>query len=233
VLESAYAAGFRYFDTSAAYGQSEVVVGRFLGRIPRQTIFLASKSKLPPRPTAQQAFEHIRESLSESLKRLGTEQIDLFQIHDIQTLDGVLEPGGALDALIQARAAGLIRYIGMATRDHGILRAAARHGQFDTILTYGDYNLANQSAAELIEEVSARKVGVINASPLLGLPFYGKDAAGSGQLLAAALQFPLLNPKIDITLTGPANIDQVQSTVAALASEVDWVKWKGVDADGL
>jgi aryl-alcohol dehydrogenase-like predicted oxidoreductase len=218
-LENAYAAGFRYFDTSSAYAQSEVVLGRWLVGIPRGSIFLATKSHLPTHPTPREAYEHIQRSLDASLKRLNTPAIDLFQIHDIQDLAGVFEPGGALQALLEARQQGLIGFIGMATRAHTLLRAAARSGQFHTILTYGDYCLKNQSAAGLIEEARALNVGVINASPLLGLSFYGKDTPGEGQLLADALRFPLSNPHITLTLTGPANPEQLSSSVRALAEE--------------
>lgn len=225
-LISAYNLGFRYFDTSEAYGMSEKVIGAFIPTIPRNNIFLASKSRLPETGTPQHASDHLRRNLDQSLHSLRTDYLDLYQVHDVESLSNIFEVGGVLETLIDLKRQGIIRYCGLATRGHHLLETGARHGGFDTILTYMDYTLFNRSAEQLIHTASSLGVGVINASPLAGSREYGLDLKDPANL-AAALQFPLSNPEIDITLTGPASVSEVNSSVEALSYPVDWTRWRG------
>jgi aryl-alcohol dehydrogenase-like predicted oxidoreductase len=214
-LHTAYQMGVRYFDTAAAYGSSERVVGEFVASIPRESIFLASKFNLPPKGTPQEAAQHARRSLEESLRRLKTDHLDLFQAHDFTSLENVLAEGGALDAMLDFKQQGMVRYIGAATRQHWLLEGAIRHGGFDTILTFGDYTFHNQSAAALIELANHHRLGVINASPLLGAHEMGLDLS-QPSFLRELLTYPLRNPGIDINLTGPANAAEVKKNFLAI-----------------
>ena len=226
-LETAYKLGFRYFDTSRAYGNSEFAVGDFVPTVPRESIFLATKFNVPNLKEPQKAAEKVNGYLAESLERLRTDHLDLYQVHD-SSLELVFADGGILPVLLDARQQGLIRYIGVAVRDHPILEQGVRHGEFDTILTYGDFTPFGQSAGELITLANQHHVGVINASPLMWLHHYKLDLKDPANL-AAALQFPLTNPAIDITLTGPSNSQEIRSSVEALNLPVDqnlWEKWK-------
>ena len=250
-LDNAYESGLRYVDTSAQYGGSEYRVGEFLGRIDRASVFVATKSPIPPPLTGREAALHLRQSLRSSLERLGVEQIDLFQIHDVETLDQVLEAGYVLDALNEAREQGLIRYFGLATRFHHLLETAVRHGEFDTILTYTDFTPVQQSARELIAFAAQQGLGVINGSPLgFGLltgpdpranPHLGieqkRGANVAGRLydfcqkhnlplLALAMQYPLQNPAINITLTGAALPEELRATLDAIQYELPSEIWR-------
>ena len=249
-LETAYQLGFRYFDTAPAYRSSEFVLGEFIPSVPRGSIFLATKVELAEVTDPQAVTAFVWESLYESLKRLKTDTIDLYQIHDIPDTSNVFRAGGALEALLDAQRQGLIRYIGMAVRHHPILRAAAEHESFDTILTYADYTPLNRTATDLIEFTRAQGKGVINANPLAHMlgkmspehlhrheryPGYAMvkkitedydDFAAlcksrNVSLLQAALHFPLTNLAIDITLTGPANTREAQSSIRALNTPVE------------
>jgi aryl-alcohol dehydrogenase-like predicted oxidoreductase len=257
-LETAYQLGFRYFDTAPVYGRSECVLGDFVPSVPRCCIFLATKVELAEVTDPQQVTTFVWESLTQSLKRLKTDTIDLYQIHDIREPSNVFRAGGALEVLLDAQRQGLIRYIGMAVRDHFILRTAAEHESFDTILTYADYTPLNRTAADLIQFTNAAGKGVINANPLSHMlakmspeqlcqyeryPFYAvmkkitEDydefaalcKSVNVSMLQAALHFPLTNPAIDITLTGPATPQEVQSSIQALNSPVEgslYEEWK-------
>ena len=255
-LEFAYENGLRYYDTSVLYGGSEFRVGRFLRGVARETVFVATKSLLPSALSPEEAAVHIRQSLHNSLERLGLTQIDLFQIHDVDRLDAVLAPGGPLETLIEAKQSGLIRCIGLATRYHHLLRTAVGHGAFDTILTYLDYTLLDQSAAPLIAYAASREVGVINGSPLsFGLligedprtnprlsgefrPRIGQAAAlydfaqaRNLPLLALAIQYPMRNPLINMTLTGPASPDELLSTLNAATLAIPEPIWQELNAE--
>jgi D-threo-aldose 1-dehydrogenase len=143
-------------------------------------------------------------------------------------MDLIFSHGGVLDFLLDAKRQGLIRYIGMAFRSQDILEQALQHEAFDTILTWGDFSPFNQSAAGLIERALRRKAGVINASPLYVARRRGLDLADP-RILSAVLHYPMGNPGIDITLTGPANKAEIQSTVQALLAAPDrrlWDDWR-------
>jgi len=225
-LEAAYAAGFRYFDTSQAYLDSEVVVGQLVAAVPRGTLFLATKSTLPAGRNHAAARDWLQRNLDASLRRLQTDYLDLFQLHDFESMSPVLADG-VLELLEEAKRQGIIRFAGSATRSHSLLAQSLDTGAFDAILTYGDYSLANRSAAALIDYANACAAGVINGSPLLCLPRQRVDLSDPN-VLAAALQFPLTNSGIDITLTGPANRRQLESSLHALQLAVDptiWGQW--------
>ena len=124
--------GINHIDTAAAYGDSELRIGHWM-REHRKNFFLATK-------TADRTFEGARTSLERSLERLKVDQIDLIQLHNLveeaewQTAFG---PRGALEALIEARAQGLVRFIGIT--GHGS-QIAAMHRRslerfaFDSVL---------------------------------------------------------------------------------------------------
>jgi aryl-alcohol dehydrogenase-like predicted oxidoreductase len=111
--------GVNHIDTAAAYGDSELRIGPWM-REHRQDFFLATK-------TGDRNYEGARTSLHRSLERLKVDQIDLIQMHNLveeaewQTAFG---PGGALEALVEARANGLVRFIGVT--GHGS-QVAAMH----------------------------------------------------------------------------------------------------------
>ncbi len=252
-LEQAYAAGIRYFDAAELYGGAEFRLGRFLSGVDRSGLFVATKSRIPPDLTPAEAAMHVRQSLRNSLERLQTDRIDLFQIHDVRHLDQVLPEGGVLEMLEAARAEGLIRYIGLATRWHDLSELAASTPGFDTVLTYLDYNLVDQSAAPMIAFAQAQGVGVINATVLANGLLLGSDprldpsqdpetrgrrprairvydfcVAQGVPVLAMALQFPLRNPGISIMLFGPGNPEQLQANSAALDEEIPESVWQAL-----
>ena len=124
--------GINHIDTAAAYGDSELRIGHWM-REHRRNFFLATK-------TGDRTFEGARTSLERSLERLKVDQIDLIQLHNLveeaewQTAFG---PRGALEALLEARAQGLVRFIGVT--GHGS-QVAAMHRRslerfaFDSVL---------------------------------------------------------------------------------------------------
>ena len=249
-LDLAYQSGIRYYDTSAQYGGSEFRVGDFVRRIDRKTIFLATKSPIPAVYTPKEAALHMKQALRSSLERLGVAQLDLFQVHDVENLDQVFAPGGAIETLLEAREQGLTRYIGLGVRYHDLLETAVRNG-FDTILTYSDYTPLRQTAAGLIRFAAQSGAGVINGSPLMFGLLTGDDprqklAGLNGEwrglvrpaarlydfaqsqnlpVLALALQFPMRNPDISLTLTGAASPDELRATLDACTTKLPETVW--------
>lgn len=138
VLEQVLAAGVNHIDTAASYGDAELRLAPFL-KHHRGTFFLATK-------TGQRTAAGAREELHRSLDRLGVTQVDLIQLHNLvdeSEWQTALGPGGALQALVEARDQGLVRFIGVT--GHGT-RVAAMHVRalerfpFDSVLA--PYNRA-------------------------------------------------------------------------------------------
>jgi aryl-alcohol dehydrogenase-like predicted oxidoreductase len=126
--------GVRYCDTAPAYQQSQDYYGeafRSLGPAARQGVFLASK-------THERTRDRALRLLDDSLRRLGTDWLDLWQMHDLRDfdeLDVLFGPHGALEAAQKARADGRIRFIGLTGHhDPDVLVEAMRRFPFDSVL---------------------------------------------------------------------------------------------------
>jgi aryl-alcohol dehydrogenase-like predicted oxidoreductase len=126
--------GVRYCDTAPAYQQSQDYYGeafRAAGPGARDDVFLASK-------THERTRDGALRLLDDSLRRLGTDRIDLWQMHDLRTareLEVLFGPDGAVHAARQAQADGRIRFIGLTGHhDPDVLVEAMRRFSFDSVL---------------------------------------------------------------------------------------------------
>src|SRR5215471_7766100 len=121
-----------HIDVAASYGEAEVRVAPWLARY-RDRFFLATK-------TGKRTADEAREELHRSLDRMKVDRIDLWQLHNLADpieWDRALSPGGAIDAAVEAREQGLIRFIGVT--GHGAQIAAThrrslRRFDFDSVL---------------------------------------------------------------------------------------------------
>ena len=129
--------GINHIDTAASYGDAELRIAPWLKR-DRAHFFVATKTG------ARRAAE-AREELHRSLDRMGVDHVDLWQLHSLADpidWDTALSPGGAIEAAVQAREEGLVRFIGVT--GHGS-QIAANHRRslerfdFDTVLLPFNY----------------------------------------------------------------------------------------------
>ena len=100
--------GVNHIDTAASYGESELRIGPWMARH-RQEFFLATK-------TGQRSYAAAREEIHRSLDRLRVDSFDLIQLHALVHPDEwetAMGPGGALEACVEAREQGLVRFIGV------------------------------------------------------------------------------------------------------------------------
>ena len=139
VLDLLLEHGINHIDTAASYGESEVHIGPWMRRH-RGDFFLATK-------TGDRTYAKAKESLQRSLDRLHTDHVDLIQLHYLVLPDEwevAMGPGGALEALAEAREQGLTRFIGVTGHDLGVpgmhLRSLARF-DFDSVLLPYNYPL--------------------------------------------------------------------------------------------
>jgi aryl-alcohol dehydrogenase-like predicted oxidoreductase len=126
-----------HIDTAYSYGDSELRVGPWMKRY-RKQFFLATK-------TGERTYQKAREGIHRSLDRLQTDHVDLLQFHHLIAPDEwevALGPGGALEAAIEAREQGLVRFIGVTGHEVTVaemhLRSLARF-DFDSVLLPCNY----------------------------------------------------------------------------------------------
>jgi aryl-alcohol dehydrogenase-like predicted oxidoreductase len=143
--------GVNHIDTAASYGDAELRIAPWMRRH-RDEFFLATK-------TGDRTYEGARDSIRRSLDRLGVDHVDLIQLHNLVEegeWETAMGPGGALEAAVEAREQGLVRFIGVT--GHGTM-VAARHLQslkrfdFDSVLL--PYNLPMMSQPEYAADFEA------------------------------------------------------------------------------
>ena len=169
--------GVNHIDTAASYGNSELRIGPWMGQY-RQQFFLATK-------TGERTYQEARKEIHRSLGRLRVEQIDLIQLHNLvdeKEWEVAMGPGGALEAAIEAREQGLVRFIGVT--GHGVTVAAMHKRSlerfdFDAVLLPCNYLMLQnpQYAADveaLIAMCGARNVAVQTIKSIASRP-YGEE----------------------------------------------------------
>lgn len=131
-METVLSYGVNHVDTAASYGDAELRLGPWMERY-REDLFLATK-------TGERRKADAADEIRRSLERLRTDRVDLIQLHNLvdeAEWEVAMGPGGALEAAIEARDEGLVRFIGVT--GHGV-EVAARHRQslerfaFDSVL---------------------------------------------------------------------------------------------------
>jgi aryl-alcohol dehydrogenase-like predicted oxidoreductase len=144
--------GINHIDTSPMYGDSEMLIKPWMARH-RHDFFLATK-------TTERLYQKARDQIHRSLERLGVDHVELLQFHnltDIVDWQNTLGPGGALEAVIEAREQGLTRFIGVS--GHGLdaprmHRWSMEHFDFDSVLLPYNYLLMqNREYATAFEKL--------------------------------------------------------------------------------
>src|SRR5487761_492014 len=170
--------GVNHIDTAASYGDAELRIRPWLKREPDR-FFLATK-------TDARTSKEAREDLHRSLDRLGVDHVDLWQLHNLADpieWDIALSPGGVIEAAIDARSAGLVRFIGVT--GHGA-QIAANHRRslerfdFDSVLL--PYNFVTmplpyyaENFEALLKTCAERRVAVQTIKSIALRPWLGRE----------------------------------------------------------
>jgi len=128
-IELAIEHGVNHFDVSPRYGQAEMRLGPWMEKHHKE-VFLACK-------TTERSKARAWESIKRSLETLRVDYFDLYQFHgvnDLETLNVILSPGGALEAVLEAKEQGLVRHIGITGHRPAVHVEALNRFQFDTVL---------------------------------------------------------------------------------------------------
>ncbi len=159
LVRRAYDAGINYFDTANAYTDSEEKLGAALHDV-RQSVVVSTKSMGRDKKTV---LAHIEESL----RRLQTDYIDLFQFHNPPQLPDSEDPDGAFAAALEMQKKGYIRHIGITNHRLAVAREAVASGRFETLQFPFSY-LASQEDLALAESCRAADMGFIAMKGLAG-----------------------------------------------------------------
>jgi aryl-alcohol dehydrogenase-like predicted oxidoreductase len=161
IVAEALDRGLNYVDVAPSYGagEAEQKLGPALkGR--RDRVFLACKTTARDRDAAAQ-------ELRTSLTRLGTDHVDLYQMHALQDVEkdvaAALGPGGAIEAFQEARTQGLVRFLGFSAHSAEAALKAIESGVFDTILYPVNYvcHYRGNSDQEVLRRAADRGLGVL------------------------------------------------------------------------
>lgn len=259
-VEHALELGINYFDTSPGYGESEARLGLALQGVPRDSYFLATKTGTGTRPH-DYSHEGTLCSVEKSLYLLGTDYLDLVQIHDpdARGFEQALSDKGALGTLLQLKKQGIIGAIGLGVRDHPFLRTAIEHAEFDTVLTYADFNLVRQSARDnLFEAAQQQDKALILGSPLLMgflsdrpwenlLREHGAEGNSPDlqraktirdwavhknvSVLHLALQFVLRESRLSTVLVGASRREEIEQNVHAATTPLPDELWQQLEEE--
>lgn len=192
--------GVNFIDTANAYTTSEGRIGKAIaGR--REDLILATK-------TLSRKPEGIAKHLQQSLDQLGTDYIDLYQMHsisDFATLDFALSPGGPMSVLEEAKKAGKIRHIGVTSHQLDVAKKAVSSGRFETIMFPFNF-VTDEAAVDLIPLCRQHDVGFIDMKPLAG-----------GMISNAMVAFKYLFQFTHvITIPGIEKVQEIEEIVSIL-----------------
>ena len=200
LLEAVEAAGVNYIDTARGYTVSEELIGQAIkGR--RDKFVLATKSMARDR-------EAMAKDIETSLGNLRTDYIDLYQIHNpsVQQLEQVCAPGGALEALLEAKEAGRIGHLGLTAHSLEVFQRALELEWVETVMF--PYNIVENQGADLMEQAAEKNVGFIGMKPLAG---------GAIEDAALALRYIAANPHVSVVIPGMYAPGEVAQNAAAVA----------------
>ena len=241
IIRQAVDHGINFMDNCWDYhaGDSEVRMGKALQDGYRAKVFLMSK--IDGRTKASAARQ-----IDESLKRLQTDHVDLMQFHEIIRMEDPdrLFTEGAMEAMLEAKKAGKVRYIGFSGYPMKIFRFILDQTDVDCVLSYNQYTLQNtRFAEEIVPYLQMKGVGAMNAGPFSArlltnapLPAWLKEpgnvrtaarkAAGhcasrGVDIARLALQFSLAKPGIATTVSGSANPHNIRN----------WARWAAEPLD--
>ena len=193
-------AGVNYIDTARGYTVSEEYLGYALEGI-RDKFVIATKSMARTK-------EAMAADIDISLKNLRTDYIDLYQVHNATPaqVEQVMAPGGALEALQEAKSAGKIGHIGITAHSLETFKMALDLPWVETIMF--PYNIVESQGEKLIHQCAEKNIGFIVMKPLAG---------GAIDDATVALRYVCANPDVTVAIPGMAEVSELEQNIAACA----------------
>lgn len=223
-------------------GESERRIGlvlRELGGLPAGAILETKTGR--DVATNDYSGDMIKRRFERSLSLLGVDRVDVCYLHDAEwtTFDAAMAPGGPVEVLKGFQGQGAIGFLGVASGPIDVEMAYVETDMFDCLITHNRYTLLNRTAGPVHRAAKARGMAVLNAAPYgSGLLAKGPDAypryayqEASNEMIettrqiaaicarhgvplaAAALQFSMRDPDIDVTIVGMSKPERVAQTI--------------------
>lgn len=186
--------GVNYIDTARGYTVSEEYIGEAIdGR--RDEFILATKSMARDKAGMER-------DIGISLNNLRTDRIDLYQVHNptMEQLDTVLAPGGALEALMEAKEAGKVDHLGITAHSLAVFERALELDWVETIMF--PYNIVESQCEHLLEKCREKSIAFIAMKPFAG------GAIEDGE---AALRYIAANELVTISIPGMYCIEEIET----------------------
>jgi len=217
VLRRAFEKHVNFFDTHRGYGDSEIKIGQALSDV-REQYYLATKIVDHTREGAQK-------SLKESLKRLGTDYLDLLFIKNLDSEEAIgraMGRNGSLRVAREAQKAGVVRHIGFTSHTEKTAYKVLRSGEYEAVMY--PYSIVNTSAEKrLLGYCSRHNIGFVCMKPVAGglltVPskLFAKMTKGKAKTTAAAaIRFCLSHPAVTTVIPGLAQVNHLHEALSAL-----------------
>ncbi|WP_141433408.1 aldo/keto reductase [Bacillus sp. 03113] len=247
ILEAAVDKGINYFDTADLYdyGENERLLGTFLKPI-REKVIIASKvgnrwNQQKDGWSWDPSKKYIKEAVKQSLLRLQTEYIDLYQLHG-GTIDDPIEE--TIEAFEELKEEGFIRYYGISSIRPNVIREYANKSSIVSVMM--QYSLLDRRPEEeALPLLQDKKIGVVTRGPLAKglisdkllqkassngyldysfqelselLPKLKEQLALSRSFTEIALQYNLAHPAVSSVIAGASSVEQLKENVKAIES---------------
>ncbi len=191
--------GINFIDTARGYTVSEGYLGEALEGL-RDKFVLATKSMARTK-------EAMAADIETSLNNLKTDYIDLYQVHNpnIAQLEQVCAPGGALEALKEAKEAGKIGHFGLTAHTLDTFEKALELDWVETIMF--PYNIVETQAEDLMKQCTKKNIGFITMKPMAG---------GAIEDPVLALRFICSNPDATVVIPGMYDLKEIEINLSAV-----------------
>jgi aryl-alcohol dehydrogenase-like predicted oxidoreductase len=219
IIRTAIDSGITFLDNSWDYydGQSELRMGKALRDGYRQRAFLMTKIDGRDKPTAARQID-------ESLRRLQTDRVDLLQHHEVIRMDDadrIFAAGGAMEAVLEAKRAGKVRYIGFTGHKSPeihlktLATAASHRFRFDTVQMPLNVMDAHYQSFEkkVLPLLVKQEIGVLGMKPLGDAVILESKTATPIECLHYAMNLP-----ISVVITGCDSMERLEQALTAARS---------------
>ena len=202
LMEKLLDAGVNYVDSARGYTVSEAFLGEALEGM-RDKFIIATK-------TMARTKEAMEKDIATSLANFRTDYIDLYQVHNpsLADLETVIGPGGALEALLEAKAQGKIGHIGLTAHLAPVFERALDFDWVETVMF--PYNIVETQGEALMKRAAEQDVGFVCMKPLAG---------GAIEDATLALRFIAANPDAGVIIPGMYSEAEIAQNIAAIEDQ--------------
>lgn len=263
-LQAIFAGPVNFLDTANNYGMgvSEQRIGAAIsefGGLPNG--FVLSSKVDRDMQTGRFDASRVRQSIEESLTRLGLTSIPLLHLHDpehARDLSEITAEGGALDELFKLKEEGITQAVGLAMGNIDIMFPILRERRFDALISHNRYTVLNRSANDMFDYAHEQGMAILNAAPYAGgvlakgssamprvtyqladeptlAPIRAIEAVCASHGIAPgamALQFSMNDPRITSTIAGVSKPERVQQTLDWSTQKIPELAWEQIRALG-